>query len=235
MRAQTATIYFDNFAADPLGSVPVATLIGQPWVRSTAVMPFSSADQAVMTSNANITLSFQYHALASNGSTPYLDISGLDTLTGDPAFLYRIMSQPTAPSSGLHEVYYLNPASGLTDTGLAVPANSLQLLTVSANFASDTSQFSVGGNTATLPLYMCPSMIQEASLSSYMIGSGGISYSDIDNITATTSSPAAGPVTPTPEPGALALLLAAAGGAAVWWLRRRRKSRRGSLEERTNV
>ena len=138
VRAQTTTIYFDNFAADPLGSVPVTPLIGQPWgisatspggiqvvtdpyfstnglqlgpYRSTVVMPFSSADQAVMAGNANITLSFQYHAIASNGSTPYLDISGLDTLTGDPAFLYRIMSQPTAPSSGLHEVYYLNPRS----------------------------------------------------------------------------------------------------------------------------
>ena len=252
--AGIVTIYSDNFAADPLGNVPVTPVIGEPWVtsttspggiqvvadpyfstnglqlgsyRSTVVMPFSTADQASMATNENFTLSFQYHGIASNGFTPYLDISGNDTATGDPAFLFRIMSQPTTPSSGLHEIYYLSPTTGLTDTGLAVPANSLQLLTVSANFANDTSQISVGANTATEPLYMCPSMIQEASLSSYLIGSGGPSYSDIDQVTATTDSSAAGTQpsgqTQTPEPGTLILLLAGAAGPAAWWLWRRRK------------
>ncbi len=254
-RAQATTLYYDNFAADPLGSVPVTPVVGEPWVvlatspngiqvvadsyfftsglqlgpyRSTVVMPFSAVGQAAMASNANFTLSFQYHAISSDGFTPYLDISGLDTATGDPAFLYRIMPQPTAPSSGLHEIYYLNPSSGLTDTGLAVGADSLQLLSVSANFANDTSQLTVGANTATLPLYICPSMIQEASLSSYVIGSGGISYSDIDQVTATTTSPGDPPASvsafQTPEPGMLALLLAAASGPLAWWLWRRRSA-----------
>ena len=212
--AGVTTIYSDNFAADPLGSVPVTPVVGQPWqtsatspggikivldpyfsgnglqlgpYRSTVVMPFSTAAQTVMAGNQNFTLSFQYHDVSSNSFTPYLDISGDDTTTGDPAFLFRIMSRPTTPASGLHEIYYLNKTTGLTDSGLAVPANSLQILTVAADFAGQTSQLSVGANTATLPLYMCPSMIQDVTLSSYMIGSGGPSYTDIGQITATTN------------------------------------------------
>jgi hypothetical protein len=250
--ADVTTIFSDNFAADPVGSVPSTPLIGLPWqtsattpggiqvtadpyfatnclqlgpYRSTVVMPFSTDNQAVMAGNANFTLSFQYHGVSSSGFTPFLDISGDDTTTGNPAFLFRIMSQPTAPGSGLHEVYYLNKTSGLTDSGLAVPADSLQVLTIAADFADQTSQLSVGANSATLPLYTCPSMIEDARLSSYMIGSGGLSFSNIGQITATTSSPAsADPAAQTqaPEPSELVLLLAAAATTA-WWLWRRRK------------
>jgi hypothetical protein len=254
--ADVTTIFSDNFAADPVGSVPSTPVIGQPWqtsattpsgiqvaadpyfspnclqlgpYRSTVVMPFSAADQAVMAGNANFTLSFQYHGVSSSGFTPFLDISGDDTTTGSPAFLYRIMSQATAPGSGLHEVYYLNKTSGLTDSGLAVPADSLQVLTIAADFAAQTSQLSVGANSATLPLYTCPSMIEDARLSSYMIGSGGLSFSNIGQITATTSSPAsADPAgqTQAPEPSELILLLAAAAPIG-WWLWRRRKAGEG--------
>jgi len=253
--AGVMTIYYDNFAGDPLGSVPVTPSIGGNWLTSSAspgaiqvvtdpyfstnglqlgaysstvVMPFSTANQTLMAANGNVTFSFQYHGIASGGFTPYLDISG-DTTTGNPAFLFRIMSQPTTPGSGLHEIYYLSPTSGLTDSGLAVAANSLQLLTVSADFATQTSQLSVGANSATLPLYTCPSMIEDARLSNYVIGSGGISYTDIDQVTATTDSSGAGgqdqpagSPSPTPEPGVLILLLAAAAGPAAWWLWRRR-------------
>ena len=254
------TIYSDNFSADTLGSVPVIPQVGQPWqtsattpggiqvvsdplfatnglelgsYRSTIVMPFAAADQATMAANGNLTLSFQYDGISSQGFTPFLDISGINTSTGMPAFLYRIMSQQTAPGSGLHEIYYLSPSSGLTDTGLAIASDSLQTLSISANFAGQTSQLSVGSNTATLPLYTCPSMIQEASLSSYMIGSGGVSATNLDDIAATTSDadPASPALTtqpsnqlPTPEPAALVLLLAALAGPAAWSMWRRGKA-----------
>ena len=95
--AQITTIYSDNFAADPLGSVPVTPVIGQPWetsatspggiqivldplsssnglqlgpYRSTVVMPFSTANQATIAANQNFTLGFQYNSIPSGGFTP---------------------------------------------------------------------------------------------------------------------------------------------------------------------
>ena len=256
-RGGVITIYSDNFLANPLGSVPAAPLVGQPWqtsattpggikvvldlassanalqlgpYRSTVVMAFSGTNQSLMAADQNVSFAFQYHGISSLGFTPFLDIRGDNTTTGNPAFLFRVMSQPTAPSSGLHEIYYLNPTTGLTDTGLSVPADSLQLLTVSTDFATSTSQLSVGSSAVTLPLYTCPSMIQDVSLSSYMIGSGGISYSNIDQVTATTNSPTTGvqpgnSQVPTPEPGMLSLLAAALAGPAAWWLWRKSNRR----------
>ena len=257
------TIYSDNFAADPLGSVPVTPQVGQPWqtlattpggiqvvsdplfatnglelgpYRSTITMPFVAADQSTMAANGNLTLSFQYDGISSQGFTPFLDISGNNTTSGLPAFLYRIMAQPTAPGSGLHEIYYLNSTSGLTDTGLAVPSDSLQSLTISADFGTGTSQLSVGSSSATLPLYTCPSMIQDASLSSYMIGSGGASATNLDDIAATTGDADSAQVAhpsgqfPAPEPAAVLLLLAAMAGPAAWWLWRRGKAARQEVK-----
>ena len=265
-RADVTTIFADNFQADTIGGLPGSPVIGLPWQLSesasgglsivsdsllggnalgfglygnTAAMPVSPTMQSLVNTNENLNLTLQYKSIAYNGYTPMFDVAAVGS-SGLPAYFFRIMPQAN-PGSNLHEIYYLDPTSGLLDSGLSVAAGGTQTLTIAADFANGTSTLTVSGSSATLPLFLCPSAIGEVQMSSQMIGSGlpsqtlGNGYPvDIDNVDLSTQSADPGVLPPggapqsepssfggVPEPAVLALLAAFGLAIASLWVFRK--------------
>ncbi|MGD0899502.1 MAG: hypothetical protein ABR915_16845 [Thermoguttaceae bacterium] len=253
-RSGPTALFWDDFEAESVGSIPGTPAIGLPWQVSeavsngvgvvadpfgssgkvlqlgldynTVVAPLTTTDQSLIAANGNVTLSFQYHGEASANCVSMLDAAGYGP-SGSPAFLVRVMPQPVMPTSPLHEVYYLNPTSGLTDSGLAVSSSSWQSLTLQVDLTKRNLQLSVNGATENLPLFTCPNEIVSANFSSYAMGGGAVLGSGLlDNVLMTTDASAlTTPSGQTPEPATFSLILAAglfcvSMGAWTSWKRR---------------
>ena len=184
--------------------------------------------QSLINASGNLNLTFQYDSVAYNGYTPMFDIAAVGN-SGLPAYFFRIMPQANS-GSNLHEIYYLNPHLRPADTGLGLAAGGTQTLSIAADFANGMSTLSVGGSAATLPLFLCPSAIDEVQMSSLMIGSGlpsqtlGNGYAvDIGNVNLSTqnSDPAVLSFGGVPEPAVLALLAAFGLVLLSFWVFRR--------------
>lgn len=211
------TLFWDDFEAQTVGTDPGMPRFGQPWgvskvaldglqvaidprapaganqvlqfgsYRNTARLSFSSENQDLVRTNKNLTLKFQYYGYSLGGYVSTFDVSALDNNSGVPAFLVRIMPQPSLGSNVLHDVYYLDPGGGLLDSGLNIASDSYQNMTIISDFVSRTCQLDIDGNVATLPLFVCPSMIGGAQFSSYLLGTGAAI--NINDVTATTHAP----------------------------------------------
>jgi hypothetical protein len=239
-RAGLTIITSDTFQEDAVGSLPSVPVVGLPWqlsqsvsgglsivsdpllggnalgfglYQNTAAMPISPAMQALINTNENLKLTFQYDSIAYNGYTPLFDIEAVGN-NGLPAYLFRIMPQ-SLPGTNQHEIYYLNPTAGLLDTGLSVASGGTQTLTISVGFLAQSSTLTVGSSSMTLPLFSCPSEIVEAQMSSTMMGSGlpsltlGSGYPvDVNNVTLSTHAP---------EPAVLTLLAVGAVALVLRW------------------
>ena len=106
------------------------------------------------------------------------------------------------------------------DSGLSVPANSWQLLTLSVDLPDQKAELQVGGSMDLLPLFTCPSAIGSAQFGSYAMGSGmGIvvlGSGMIDNVSITTSSGSSFDAG-IPEPTTIAVMTAGGFLAVLAW------------------
>ena len=112
-------------------------------------MPVSATMQSLVNTNENLNLTLQYKSIAYNGYTPMFDIAAVGN-SGLPAYFFRIMPQAN-PGSNLHEIYYLDPTSGLLDSGLSVASGGVETLTIAADFANGTSTLTVGSAFVSFP------------------------------------------------------------------------------------
>lgn len=178
--------------ADPFAPSNKVVQLGGSW--STAVSPFSPASQSVIAANKRAVLSFDYRSISDKTFVPQLDFGLFDNNTGQPAFLVRVVPDASTGSSTLHDLYYLDPVKGLADTGLKLPSDALQNVRVSIDLGKGTYQLDAGGGSATLPLFTCPSTVQDAQFSNYVLGSGAAGRTNIDNVSVTSAVPELGTV-----------------------------------------
>ena len=253
------TVFWDDLEAQTVGGNPGTPVAGMPWVISkpvsdglgvvidpagtsgkvlqfgryynTAQAPLAAAAQTLTGLNGNATLSFSYHGLAGTGG--YVSSFDADVYGpgGTIASGIRITAQPISPASKLHEIYYLSPAGGMVDSGMSVPSDSWQALSLKVDLSGHSALLTVGSNSETVPLYTCPSMICSAQFGSYAMGSGMgalLGSGMIDNVAITTnangsSSEPLGDASAAPEPTTLSLMIvaglvgaAACAAKAVW-------------------
>ena len=102
-----------------------------------------------------------------------------------------------------------------------VAADATQSVAITANFFSEIYELNVEGNTATLPMFRCPSTIVDVQFASYgvFMGSGSI-----DDVSVIVDEPATALQMAVPELATVALL--AGGGLilACFWFARRKRS-----------
>jgi len=180
---------------NPAGQESLAMRFGR--YRNVVVAPFSALDRQQIASAQTLTMSFDYTGFAEPASpyTHYFDVAAYDPISGSEAFFVRFSPEENPGSGGLHDVLYLDPAGGLADSGLDVAAGNdgvIQPITIVADFAAETYQLDVGGNSATLPMFFCPDEVAGVEFSNYAMAMGtGIlaNPSVIDNLSVTVPEP----------------------------------------------
>ena len=179
--------------------------------RNVAVAPFSVEHRQLIAAAQTVSVSFDY-AGYSDESGPYshyFDVAGYDPVSGEAAFFVRFAPQQNLGSDGVHDVFYLDPQSGLVNSGLdftVYPFGEVQPITIVADFAAETYDLGVGGGSTTLPMFVCPNEIAGVEFANYgiAIGSGAI-----DNLDVTVPDASAGleATTRVPEIATILLLL----------------------------
>jgi len=228
------TIFSDNFEGYSTGSNPGTPTVGLPWqvseiapegigidddpsgqgnalwlnsYRNEVVAPFSAGDQLLISQEKNLGVSFTYWGAGMNGYSHYFDVSSLDPASGDPAFFIRFSPQENAGFAGLHDVQYLDPVQGLIDSGLDIATETAQSVSITADFNDETYLLDIGGSSKTLPMFVCPSSVQDVRFANYGVAMGSGSLDDV-HVSVGEEVQASASVAPIPEPSSLLLLLA---------------------------